>query len=282
MTEVIPLKYGSVFKRAFSNPKVFRQFVADVVGIEIEVERVHTEYEYPEPVGFVRSTYDLFVEDPTRRIIVEIQHVKEEDFFDRFFYYHLISLVEQVRGYKEYAFERTVYTLVVLTSVPQDRSVDFSVAISDFSPIDEQGRRVAVYPHRLIFLTPRLVNAKTPPRIAKWLKFIADSLDGEMEEASYQDAVFQEIMHSIRRQSLSREELAEIKDEVAWDKATARFIAEGACAIVLRLLQRRFAELSPADVERIRTLPTSKLEALTDQHAELASIHELRAWLEQL
>lgn len=80
---------------------------------------MHTEYEYPEPIGFVRSRYDLFAEETEKRIIVEIQHVKEEDFFDRFLYYHLISLVEQVAGFEEYDFKRTVYTIVVLTSVPQ-------------------------------------------------------------------------------------------------------------------------------------------------------------------
>ncbi len=73
MIEVAPLKYGPVFKRAFSDPEIFSQFATDALDIPIDIARVHTEYEYPEPVGFVRSRYDLFGEDETRRVIVEIQ-----------------------------------------------------------------------------------------------------------------------------------------------------------------------------------------------------------------
>ncbi|MDM8567603.1 hypothetical protein QUF74_18395 [Candidatus Halobeggiatoa sp. HSG11] len=75
-----------------------------------------------------------------------------------------ISLVEQVGGYQEYEFDRTVYTIVVLTSTPRDGSVNFSCAVSDMNPIDEFGDTVAVYPHRLVFLCPRQVNDKTPAR----------------------------------------------------------------------------------------------------------------------
>lgn len=225
--EVIPLKYGSVFKRVFSNPVVFQEFAEAVLGIPLVFKQVHTEYQYPEPVGFVRSTYDLFAEDETHRIIVEIQHVKEEDFFERFLYYHMVSLVEQVRNYQAYWFERTVYTIVVLTSTPQDGSIRFSCAVSDFSPIDEWGQRVPLFPHRLVFLAPRLANAATPPKLRKWLEFITDSLDGEMSESQYPEALFQEMMMAIRRQTISAEELAEVIDESAWEKAKARFEAEG-------------------------------------------------------
>lgn len=112
MVEVIPLKYGSIFKHAFSQVDVFTQFTKDILDIDIHIDEVHTEYEYPEPIGFVKSKYDLFAEDKEKRIIVEIQQVKEYDFFDRFMYYHLIRLVEQVGGYQEYAFERNGWNLL--------------------------------------------------------------------------------------------------------------------------------------------------------------------------
>jgi len=227
MIEVIPLKYGTMFKQVFSQPDVFNQFAKDILGIDLNVSRVHTEYEYPEPVGFVRSRYDLFAEDVERRVIVEIQHVKEEDFFDRFLYYHLISLVEQVRGADEYGFGRTVYTIVVLTSVPRDGSINFSCAISDMSPVDEWGKKVPVYPHRLVFLSPRQVNEKTPPTVRKWLDFIKDSLDGIVEESHYGEILFQQMIEEIRKQTIDPSLLSEIKDEAAWEKAKARFEREG-------------------------------------------------------
>ena len=162
--QVIPLKSGVMFKQVFSQTEIFNRFVTDILDIKFQAEVIHTEYEYPEPVGFVRSRYDLFANDKEQRIIVGIQHIEEADFFDRFLYYHLISLVEQAGGYREYEFQQTVYTIVVLTSTPRDGSVDFSCAISDMNPIDENGTTLEIYPHCLVFLSPRQVNAQTPPK----------------------------------------------------------------------------------------------------------------------
>ncbi len=227
MVEVIPLKYGSIFKHAFSQVDVFTQFTKDILDIDIHIDEVHTEYEYPEPIGFVKSKYDLFAEDKEKRIIVEIQQVKEYDFFDRFMYYHLIRLVEQVGGYQEYAFERTVYTIVLLTSTPRDGSVNFSCAVSDMNPVDEHGKTLPVYPHRLVFLCPRLVNEDTPPKVSKWLEFIEDSLDKQMDETGYSDNLLRKIIERIQRRNLSPELLSEIKDDTAWDKAKIRLMNEG-------------------------------------------------------
>ncbi|MCP4697644.1 MAG: hypothetical protein GY862_12450, partial [Gammaproteobacteria bacterium] len=228
MTEVIPLKYGTIFKRAFSEPDVFCQFVEDILGIRINIDRVYTEYEYTEPVGFVRSKYDLFAEDAEQRIVVDIQQVEADDFFDRFLYCHLISLAEQVNGFQEYNFDSTVYTIVILTSIPHDKRVDFSYAVNGMNPVDEHGRTVSVYPHRMIFLCPCLVNDKTPPMTRKWLDFIKDSLDGKMDETVYQEALQQKIIKTIRRQNtIDPTLLSEIKDEAAWAKAKKRSAAEG-------------------------------------------------------
>ena len=57
--------------------------------------KILAEYEYPEPINFVRSKYDLFAEDTEKRIIVEILQIQEDDFFDRFLYYHLKGMLKQ-------------------------------------------------------------------------------------------------------------------------------------------------------------------------------------------
>ncbi|WP_062154218.1 PD-(D/E)XK nuclease family transposase [Beggiatoa leptomitoformis] len=174
----------------------------DVIDIDINIDKVHTEYEYPTQIGFVKSKYDLFAEDIEKRIIVEIQHIKEEDFFDRFLYYHLISLVEQIGTYQKYQFEKTVYTIVVLTSLPRDKSVQFSCAVSDMSPIDEHGKKHNIYPHRLIFLCPRLVNEDTPVNVKTWLELIEDSLDGKLEENKFTAQKFKDILNAIHQQRI--------------------------------------------------------------------------------
>ncbi|HIE29891.1 TPA: hypothetical protein EYP66_21690 [Candidatus Poribacteria bacterium] len=187
MIEVASLRYDVIFKKAFSQPDVFRQFVHDVLGISIKVDKVQTEYKYPETVGYVDIQYDLFVEDVENRIIVEIQNIKEGDFFDRSLYYHLIGLVEQVKSRVGYRFEETVYTIVVLTGVsrPKNPNVDFSMAVSDFCPVNERGRKLEVYGHRLVFLNPWLRNEQTPPNVNAWLELIEDSLDEQIDENRY-------------------------------------------------------------------------------------------------
>ena len=91
MIDVIPLKYGVTFKRVFSDPVIFSQFASDVLDIPIQVEQVRTEYEYPETVAHVKVKYDLFAEDTTHRTIIEVQHIRDNDFSDRFLYYHIIG-----------------------------------------------------------------------------------------------------------------------------------------------------------------------------------------------
>ena len=112
MTQVVPLRYDTAFKKAFSQPEIFCQFAEDVLGIKFQTDEVHRGYKFLEPIGQVDIEYDLFAEDPESRIVVEIQHVKEHHFYDRFLYYHLINLVEQVKNSKAYQFDRTVYTII--------------------------------------------------------------------------------------------------------------------------------------------------------------------------
>lgn len=44
MVDVASLRFGVIFKKAFSQPDVFRQFVYDVLGISIQVDTVIQAY----------------------------------------------------------------------------------------------------------------------------------------------------------------------------------------------------------------------------------------------
>ncbi len=217
MTQVIPLRYDTAFKKAFSQPEIFCQFAEDVLGIKFHTDEVHRGYKFLEPIGQVDIEYDLFAEDPESRIVVEIQHVKERHFYDRFLYYHLINLVEQVKNSKAYQFDRTVYTIVVLTSPYSESEIDFSVAITDFNPINEFSRKVEVYPHQLVFVAPRMVNEKTPSGIKTWLELVLDSLDGEIDENHYNSPIFEKVIEAVKRDNISPAERRVLKDEESWE-----------------------------------------------------------------
>jgi predicted transposase/invertase (TIGR01784 family) len=200
---------------------------------------------------------------------VEIQNVKENDFFDRFLYYHLISMVEQVKGYKEYGFDRTVYTIVVLTSVPHNKTVNFSVAVSDMSPLTELGEKVSVYPHRLIFLTPRLVNENTPVAIRDWLELIKDSLDEEIDGNDYSRPLFQEMIQAMEATTISPDALSEIKDEKAWEKvqqnARSEGLAEGEAKGKVETARKMLADgLDFSMVEKYTGLSPDELQRISE------------------
>jgi len=283
MLEVIPLRYGTAFKKAFSDPMVFARFVRDVLGIEFQASVIEQEYAYKEPVGKVDVEYDLFAEDASRRIVVELQHVRENDSFDRFLYYHLIGMVEQISSYANYRFSRDVYTLVVLTRLPRDAALQFSVATCDLDPTDEQGRRLGVYRHRLVFLNARLVNEHTPPAIRVWLSLIEDSLDGQLDEAPFNDdEVFRRLIDRIRTDRISPHEAFLLKEEAVWEdtrrqeretgeaRGEARGLREGE-AKGLRQAIEDLCELQGIEltVDRKATLTSLDLDGLTTLRAAI-------------
>ena len=255
MLQVIPLRYGTIFKKAFGDRAVFSRFASDVLGVPIDVPVVHTEYSYPEAVGRVKVEYDLFGEDPTHRVIVEMQHIREDDLFDRFLHYHLVGVVEQAAGHTEYRASRVVYTLVLLTREPREPHLHFSVAVSDMDPTNERGERIGVYRHRMVFLNARVINEKTPARVRPWLELIADSLDGEVDETRYPDPLQQQVLRAAVRTTVSPDELARIKDEAAWENMlTSKELKarhETLRASVLRVLARRGLTLTAAQRERV-------------------------------
>ena len=44
MVKVIPLRYGTIFKKAFRDSMVFSRFASDVLGMPIEITTVHQEF----------------------------------------------------------------------------------------------------------------------------------------------------------------------------------------------------------------------------------------------
>ena len=134
-----------------------------------------------------------------------------------FLYYHLINLIEQVKNSKAYQFDRTVYTIVVLTSPYSETEIDFSVAITDFNPVNEFSRKVDVYPHQLVFVVPRMVNDKTPSGIKAWLELVLDSLDGEMDENRYNSPIFERVIDAVKLDNISPAERRVLKDEESWE-----------------------------------------------------------------
>jgi len=169
------------FKKAFTDKIVFKAFVKDIVGIEVNPEKIETEKAFEPKVGSINFKYDIFAEDPEKRVIIEIQRVEFDHNFDRFLHYHLQAITEQQRNSKNYSVDRTVYTIVVVTApykvnkktheIYQDE-----VLISNLNPKNLKGIERPVFNHELFFLNPNYKDHETPQNYRDWLDLIYESI----------------------------------------------------------------------------------------------------------
>jgi len=219
MIKVASLRYGVIFKKAFSKPHIFKAFVKDFLDIELEIDKVETEKSFSPAIiplrsitsfGSVDSHFDLFAEDKKHRTIVDIQHVRYPDHYDRFLHYHCAALLEQVVSSKDYSPKLNVFTIVVLTSGDKHR-VD--IATIDFDPKDRHGKAIGEISHKILYLCPKYAGDDTPEPYREWLRAINDSLDEEVDENDYQRQEIKEIFKSIQKDLTTPQEYARMKDE---------------------------------------------------------------------
>ncbi len=227
MKHVASLKYGVVFKKAFCDPEIFTAFVQDIIGQPVEIETVETEKEFDPPIGYVKPRFDLFAEDTRHRLIVDIQHDRTTDHYDRFLYYHCVALLEQIASSVNYRPPLTVFTIVVLTSGDRHKT---EIAITDFDPHDLTGRPLQEMPHKVIYLCPKYVSETTPEPHREWLQAINDTLDEEVDETQYHRAEIQKLFDYIQRDRISPEERARMIDEYHQEELQTTRFEEGKMA----------------------------------------------------
>lgn len=208
--KVAPLRYGVIFKKAFSDPEIFMAFVKDIVGVTVEIDKVETEKSFMPPIGRVKARFDLFAEDIKNRIVVDIQHDRFPDHYDRFLHYHCVALLEQIAKSDNYRPSLRVYTIVVLTSGDRHKN---DVSLIDFDPKTLKGEALGEINHKVIYLCPKYVSPKTPEPYRTWLTAIDDTLDGEVDETGYDNDIIKKIFNHIEQDMVSPEERARMFDE---------------------------------------------------------------------
>ena len=224
MKKVASLKYGVVFKKAFCDPEIFSAFAQAIIGRPITIDHVETEKEFDPPIGYIKPRFDLFAEDTEHRLIVDIQHARLNDHYDRFLYYHCAALLEQVASSKNYRPPLTVYTVVVLTSGDRHQR---DIAVVDFDPHDLAGKPLQEVSHKVIYLCPKYVSEATPEPYREWLRAIDDTLDEEVDESLYAQDVIQRLFEFIRRDHLSPEERARMIEEYHQEELQQTKFEEG-------------------------------------------------------
>ena len=229
MKQVASLQYGVIFKKAFCDVDVFKGFVRDILGIEINIDKVETEKEFKPAVGKVAMKFDLYAQDEEGRVIVRCQHqYSSDDHYDRFLHYHCVALLEQAENAKNYKPPLAVYTIVVLTS--SDTKYREDVLTIDFDLKTKSGKALNAIPHKVVFLCPRHVDENTPDAYREWLEVIFDSLDGSIDESLYHKSEVQKVVEHIQKSDISPEEKAQMIEEYNWEqfqKEQERLLREG-------------------------------------------------------
>ena len=169
-----------VFKMAFQNKIVFKQFVKDILGIDFEGV-IETEKRFKTKHSNIDFRLDIFAESNDKRVIIEIQRIAFDSHFDRFLGTFLNTITEQQQSSKEYEIRKTVYSIIVLTTPYRiddktGRPVAAEYLIQDLNPENLQKERIHIYGHKQVFLNPYYVKDKTPNPIKEWLELINGSI----------------------------------------------------------------------------------------------------------
>ncbi len=176
-----PLDNGTIFKAAFADKTVFKQFVKDIIGIDINVETIETEKKFHPRTGNIDITFDIFAQSLDHRVIIEIQRIDYDYHFDRFLHYFITAITELQRSSKQYIIGCTVYTIVVLTAPYKydetcHKPIQDEVLITSLDPRNLQDEVANIYGHKLIFLNHHYRNKNTPSNYLDWLNLFYQSI----------------------------------------------------------------------------------------------------------
>jgi hypothetical protein len=264
MKKVASLKYGVVFKKAFCDPEIFAAFAQDILGLPVSVDLVETEKEFDPPVGYIKPRFDLFAEDTQHRIIIDIQHARTGDHYDRFLYYHCAALLEQIASSHNYRPPLAVYTVVVLTSGDRHQC---DIAVTDFDPHDLAGRPLKEIPHKVIYLCPKYADENTPEPCRAWLRAINDTLDEEVDESLYQQSAIQKLFAAIQRSQFSPEERARMIEEYHQEELRQSKFEEGMKEATRRIAATMLRQgLAPELIAEATGLSINELADEKNQH----------------
>jgi hypothetical protein len=257
------------FKKAFTDRIVFKAFVKDILGIEVDPDTIETEKRYGPKMGDIDFRYDIFAEDIQRRVIVEIQQIEYDYHFDRFLLYHLQAITEQQRSSTDYTIGKTVYTIVVMTAPYKmnKKTGEFyhdEVLISSLNPRNLKGIVRPVYNHELIFLNPNYKGADTPVNYRDWLDLIYESIHSpENPSINRENAGVRRASELIEYEQLTGEEIRLSKIEVQKRQVIEMVFEEGEETKALKVARKMVARGdSNAEIAELTELTEVQIEAV--------------------
>jgi hypothetical protein len=256
-----------IFKKAFTNKVVFKAFVRDVLGIDIEVGRIETEKKFEPKIGYIDFELDIYAESVDKRVCIEIQRVEYDHHFHRFLHYFLMLIAEQQKTAKEYDVDQTVYMIVVLTtkysiSEKNGQPIKDELLLLNFNPQTIRGEIRDLYGHQFVCLNPNHPDPDTPQKVRDWLDLIYQSMHNpERPVLNTLNEGIKKAAELISFENLTPEERAESKNKEAGKVTIAKAEQNARIDIAKKLIKRGLTneeiaedtELSVEKIEQIRS-----------------------------
>lgn len=226
-----------IFKKAFGDPAVFQAFVKDIIGVEMDMTqtKIETEKRFSPKVGNIDFKLDIFAQDITDRIVVEIHRVEYDYHFDRFLHYFMMAIAELQRTSADYQIDKTVFTIIVLTAkytINQKNGLPIKdeVLITDLNPKNLQGEELDIYGHKLFFLNYHYRKDDTPQAYNLWLDLIYQSIHQSSKPTlDMKNPIVKRVTDLISVDNLTPKELAASK--IAEGTKMAKIVYENAAKI---------------------------------------------------
>ena len=214
-----PLDNETIFKKAFTDKEVFQQFVKDLFGVDIIVDKIETEKKFEPSVANIDFKLDIYAETTDHRFVIEIQKIDYDYNFNRFLNYFVSLLIEQQKKATKYAIPQTVLGVVVLTrpyKINQltGEPIQESVLSIDFDPRNPKDKRIKIWNHQLLFLNPnpKYKSKDTPKNYRDWLDLFSASIDRDVNiRLNVKNIGIAKTMQIIEYEKLDPKTLAEMK-----------------------------------------------------------------------
>ncbi len=228
--QLAPLDNSVVFKKLFRDPEILMAFFKDLTGIQLHLkaENIELEKKFDPPIGLIDIAFDIFAEDPQRRVVVEIQRVYYTYLLDRFTHYHYAAIMELQRNYQRYTPERTVYTIAWLTMKSEEAPFNQGLSVSHHYFKSTSGVTGGESPHRMYLINPNYIDQTIPPAIGDWLKLAYESIENPTHPTvNLQRPIFVKATNLIASDTITATERAAIIDEREWQEKLQQKRSEG-------------------------------------------------------
>ncbi|HAI69354.1 MAG TPA: hypothetical protein DCM38_07960 [Gammaproteobacteria bacterium] len=262
---IAPLNNQVVFKKLLSDEEILKAFIKDFLDIDITPQSIEVEKKFIPPIGGVDIEIDIFVDDPTHRLVIEIQRERYDYDFDRFWHYHIASQLELVKSHKDYKLERTVYSIVWFTRKVREKQYQQSLMTTNQVTTTEHGQSMILYPHQLFFLNPFYLNDKTPQGLKDWMTLVVESVNNpRTPNINLHRPIIQKAAKLIDDDGLTPQERMDIIDERDYNNMRRNEFQQGKQARNIEIAQNLLAEgVELTLIAKTTGLSIDELESLT-------------------